>query len=75
MAVTDVSGAQTRTSGGDRAVVTNAKVMLKYGSRQVAEVAYATGFSSPKYFTRCFTKEFKVKPSELLNKGDKQASE
>lgn len=37
----------------------------------IAEIAYEVGFNDPKYFTRCFTKEFKIKPSELLNKGDK----
>ncbi|MDO4163083.1 MAG: two-component regulator propeller domain-containing protein [Bacteroides sp.] len=36
----------------------------------VAEIAYETGFNDPKYFTRCFTKEFNVKPSELLNKEE-----
>lgn len=33
----------------------------------VSEIAYEVGFNDPKYFTRCFTKEFNIKPSELLN--------
>lgn len=38
----------------DRAVVTNAKVMLKYGSRQVAEVAYALNFPNVSFFCKYF---------------------
>lgn len=38
----------------DRAVVTNAKVMLKYGSRQVAEVAYALDFPNISFFCKYF---------------------
>ena len=38
--------------------------MLLRQDRTVAEVAYATGFSSPKYFTRCFKGEFGLTPSE-----------
>ena len=33
----------------------------------ISEIAYRVGFNDPKYFTRCFSKEFKVKPSDLLN--------
>ena len=52
-------------------------ILKTHGKKEmnIAEIAYEVGFNDPKYFTRCFTKEFKVKPSELLNKGDKQASE
>ena len=38
--------------------------MLARHDRPIAEVAYATGFSSPKYFTRCFKEEFGLTPSE-----------
>ena len=36
----------------------------------VSEVAYDVGFNDPKYFTRCFTREFKVTPSSLLRPDD-----
>lgn len=36
-------------------------------SMSVTEIAYEVGFNDPKYFTRCFTKEYNVSPSSLLN--------
>ena len=33
----------------------------------IAEVAYEVGFNDPKYFTRCFTKQFNVTPSAILS--------
>lgn len=38
------------------------------GNKQmtVAEIAYEVGFNDPKYFTRCFTKEFQINPSKML---------
>lgn len=38
----------------------------KPGDINVSEVAYDVGFNDPKYFTRCFTKEFNMTPSSLL---------
>jgi AraC-like DNA-binding protein len=35
----------------------------KTGNRNIAEIAYAVGFSDPKYFTRCFTKMYGTSPS------------
>lgn len=42
-----------------------AKEMLssKTGNRNITEIAYAVGFNDPKYFTRCFTKQFGTNPS------------
>lgn len=31
----------------------------------ISEIAYEVGFNDPKYFTRCFTKEFGVSPSSF----------
>ena len=38
--------------------------MLKNKSVSVSEVAYACGFSKPKYFSTCFKEEFGVTPKE-----------
>lgn len=43
--------------------------MLARHDRSISEVAYATGFSTPKYFTRCFKEEFGVTPSEFQQDG------
>lgn len=32
----------------------------------ISEIAYEVGFNDPKYFTRCFTKEFNATPSDLF---------
>ena len=37
--------------------------MLSRHDRTIAEVAYATGFSTPKYFTKCFKEEFGMTPT------------
>ena len=33
----------------------------------IAEIAYEVGFNDPKYFARCFSKQFNMKPSNLMN--------
>jgi signal transduction histidine kinase/AraC-like DNA-binding protein len=33
----------------------------------IAEIAYEVGFNDPKYFARCFSKQFNMTPSELMN--------
>ncbi|MDR3220181.1 MAG: response regulator [Dysgonamonadaceae bacterium] len=40
--------------------------MLKEGICSISEVAYSSGFSSPKYFATCFKEEFNVTPSEYI---------
>lgn len=37
----------------------------------VSEIAYSVGFSDPKYFTRCFVKEYQIQPKILLMKSRK----
>ncbi len=33
----------------------------------ISEIAYEVGFNDSKYFTRCFTKQFNITPSSLMN--------
>jgi AraC-like DNA-binding protein len=39
--------------------------LLKTQNQTVSEVGYATGFSSPSYFSKCFTKQFGIAPNDL----------
>ncbi len=34
-------------------------------NRNITEIAYRVGFNDPKYFTRCFTKQYGMAPSEF----------
>ena len=52
----------------DRAVVTNAKVMLKYSDKQVAEVAYALDFPNVSFFCKYFKHATGQTPQEYRNK-------
>lgn len=53
-----------------------AKEMICNGTNKnmnISEIAYEVGFNDPRYFTRCFTKEFGATPSDLFkehNTGD-----
>ncbi len=38
---------------------------LKHSDRNISEVAYAVGFSDPKYFSKCFKSEFGQLPKEF----------
>ena len=40
--------------------------LLKEGKYRVSEVCYMVGFSSPSYFSKCFQKQFGVKPMEFV---------
>ena len=39
--------------------------LLKDGRYQVGEVGYMVGFSNPSYFSKCFHKQFGIKPGEF----------
>lgn len=49
--------------------------LLSKGGLTVSEVCYRVGFSSPSYFTKCFTKQFGVKPTEWKEGGKTNASD
>ncbi len=39
-------------------------------NRNITEIAYRVGFNDPKYFTRCFTKQYGVSPSQYKDTLD-----
>lgn len=43
----------------------HAAQLLREGKYRVNEVSYMVGFSSPSYFSKCFTKQFGKKPGEF----------
>lgn len=44
-----------------------AGVLLRQRSATISEVAYATGFSSPAYFSKCFKAIYNITPSEFID--------
>ena len=56
----------------DRAVTANAKVMMKYGSGQVADVAYGLGFPNVSFFCKFFKRATGLTPMEYRNNVDSQ---
>ena len=45
----------------------HAAQLLKQGQYRVSEVCYMVGFNSPSYFTKCFQKQFGIKPTDFAN--------
>ena len=41
-----------------------AKSMIQNSDKSISEIAYATGFSSPAYFTKCYKDAFGQTPTE-----------
>ncbi len=51
-----------------RAVKLNkSKDLMMKGGMTVSEVAYASGFTSPSYFTKCFKSQYDMAPSDFIN--------
>ena len=46
----------------------------KDSPRNIAEIAFSVGFNDPKYFTRCFTKQFGVSPSNYSGQEEPKAT-
>lgn len=44
--------------------------LLQKGEKRVNEVCFYVGFSSPSYFTKCFTAQFNCLPSDVTKKDD-----
>jgi AraC-like DNA-binding protein len=45
-----------------------AAALLAEGKHRVNEVSYMVGFNSPSYFSKCFQKQFGLKPGEMQKK-------
>jgi len=43
-----------------------AKELLRNSSLTIAEIAYQTGFSDPSYFSRIFSREVGMTPTEFI---------
>ena len=41
--------------------------LLAEGNMKVSEVCYTVGFNNPSYFSKCFYKQFGVRPTEVKN--------
>lgn len=48
-----------------------AKKLLTDSNFNISEIAYLTGFSSPKYFRECFKKQYGENPTEFLERRNK----
>ena len=46
-------------------------VLLRQTELSISEIAYQVGFSSPNYFTRCFTEQYTQTPSEVRQPREK----
>lgn len=46
-----------------------AQMLKQTNSYTIAEITYEVGFNDPKYFSKCFQKEFGVTPSKFINCG------
>lgn len=42
-------------------------------NRNITEIAYRVGFNDPKYFTRCFTKQYGVSPSSFKDTQEEES--
>lgn len=48
-----------------KARLMKARTMVTTTDRSIAEIAYATGFTSPSYFNKCFKDEFGISPGGM----------
>ncbi len=44
--------------------------LLAENKYRINEIAYMVGFNNPSYFTKCFQKQFGVRPGEFMNRGE-----
>ena len=44
-----------------------AAMLLRDSGRPISEIAYMVGFSNPSYFSKCFQKQFGIRPTDYAN--------
>lgn len=44
--------------------------LLKQNKMYISEVAYMTGFNNQKYFSKCFSKEYGISPTEYMKQNE-----
>ena len=49
-----------------RLTIAKRLLMENVSNRNITEIAYKVGFNDPKYFTRCFTREYGCSPSAYM---------
>lgn len=52
-----------------------AALLLSENKYRINEISYMVGFNNPSYFSKCFLKQFGVKPGEFLKNADYQETE
>ena len=40
--------------------------LMKEGKYTISEISYMVGFSNPSYFSKCFQKQFGIKPTDYM---------
>ena len=46
--------------------------LIECTQKNISEICYEVGFSTPSYFTTCFTNQYKITPTEYLKNNRKQ---
>ena len=44
--------------------------LMREGKYAISEVSYMVGFTNPSYFSKCFQKQFGIKPTEYMKAGN-----
>ena len=44
--------------------------LLTENKYRINEIAYMVGFNNPSYFSKCFQKQFGIRPGDFINKKE-----
>lgn len=62
----EIGQATTRFICNYRLNIARELLLKNTTNRNIAEIAFSVGFNDPKYFTRCFTREYGVAPNKYM---------